>query len=165
MQPPVSVILPVYNDEGFLPQVLDSLLAQTLEGIEILVVNDGSTDNSSDIALAKNCRVISQANQGLGAGRRRLVEEADGDLIAFLDHDDFWVPDKLEKQVSALDASGALMAHADCMFVYSDTGKIKSRWASISDKADSFENLVLCQVRRNRRNESLSYELMNGELL
>lgn len=140
--PRVCVALSVYNGAETLAKSLQSALDQTYSDFSILVVDDGSTDGSGEIALAMGCRVVSQANQGLGAGRKKLVEEADGEFIAFLDHDDFWVPDKLEKQVALLDQSGAAMVHSDCMFVYSDTGQIKSRFASIPKNADAFDHIL-----------------------
>jgi len=140
--PRVCVALAVYNGAETLAKSLQSALDQTYRDFSILVVDDGSTDGSGDIAMAMGARVVTQTNQGLGAGRKKLVEEADGEFVAFLDHDDFWVPDKLEKQVAALDQTGAAMVHSDCMFVYSDTGQIKSRFASIPKNADAFDHIL-----------------------
>src|ERR1041384_2287951 len=100
--PRVTVALAVYNGAETLAKSLQSALDQTYRDFSILVLDDGSTDNSASIAESLGCRVVSQSNQGLGAGRKKLVEEADGEFIAFLDHDDFWVPDKLEKQIARL---------------------------------------------------------------
>jgi glycosyltransferase involved in cell wall biosynthesis len=132
--PRVTVVLSVFNGAETLAKSLQSALNQTYQDFSILVLDDGSTDESATIAR--------QANQGLGAGRKRLVEEADGGLIAFLDHDDFWVPDKLKKQVALLDETGAAMVHSDCIFMYSDTGKSKARRLSISDGADAFDHIL-----------------------
>lgn len=140
--PRVCVALAVYNGAETLAKSLQSALDQTYRDFSILVVDDGSTDGSGDIALAMGARVVTQTNQGLGAGRKKLVEEADGEFVAFLDHDDFWVPDKLDKQVALLEQTGAAMVHSDCMFVYSDTGKIKSRYASIPKDADAFDHIL-----------------------
>ena len=140
--PRVTVALAVYNGAETLAKSLQSALDQTYRDFNILVLDDGSTDDSAPIAEMLGCQVIRQDNQGPGAGRKRLVEEAEGELNAILDHDDFWVPDKLEKQVRILDERQAAMVHSDCMFVYSDTGKIKSRFASIPDIADAFDHIL-----------------------
>ncbi len=129
--PRVTVALAVYNGAATLGKALQTAIDQTYRDFEVLVVDDGSTDDSASIAESLGARVVRQANTGLGGGRKRLVEEAQGELIAFLDHDDFWVPDKLEKQVAALDSSGAAMVHADCRFQEEDTGAIRPRNARI----------------------------------
>jgi glycosyltransferase involved in cell wall biosynthesis len=140
--PRVCVAIAVYNGADTLAKAVQSAKDQTFRDFSILVVDDGSTDDSASIALSMGCQVVHQENQGLGGARKRLVEESDSELIAFLDHDDYWVPDKLEKQIAALDESGASMAHSDCMYVYSDTGKIKSRFASIPKNADAFDHIL-----------------------
>lgn len=100
--PKVSVIVPVYNVEKYLARCLDSLVAQTLEDIEIICVNDGSTDNSADI-LAKYAEkderitVITQSNAGLSNARNAGIDIATGDYIGFLDSDDFIEKDFYEK--------------------------------------------------------------------
>jgi glycosyltransferase involved in cell wall biosynthesis len=140
--PRVYVAIAVFNGEETLARAVESAQRQTYRDFSVLVLDDGSTDRSAELADALGCRVVRQANQGLGAGRKRLVEEADAEFVAFLDHDDQWVEDKLEKQVAVLDGSGAAMVHSDCMFVYSDSGKIKSRWASIPKEADAFDHIL-----------------------
>lgn len=90
----VSVIVPIYNVQLYLPQCLDSLLNQTLEDIEIICVNDGSTDQSLEIleeygAKSDKIKIISQKNQGLSAARNKGLEIAIGTYIAFVDSDDF----------------------------------------------------------------------------
>ncbi|PSU68072.1 glycosyl transferase family 2, partial [Photobacterium phosphoreum] len=95
MKPLVSIIVPVYNVEEYLPECLDSLCSQTLKNIEVIIVNDGSTDNSSNIINKyvvenSNFSVISQVNAGLSSARNTGLQSATGDFIAFLDSDD-WV--------------------------------------------------------------------------
>ena len=90
----LTIIIPVYNVEAYLPQCLNSVLAQSLPDIEIILVNDGSTDNSLAICLEyakdnKNIIIINQANQGLSAARNAGLEAAHGDYIGFVDSDDF----------------------------------------------------------------------------
>src|SRR4051812_22846814 len=137
--PRVTVCLAVYNGADTLGAALQSAKEQTFRDFDLLVLDDGSTDDSPAIAEGMGAKVIRQANQGLGAGRKRLVEEADGELIAFLDHDDLWVPDKLEKQVSLLDASGAAMVHSDAWYEYDD-GSIVPRDLSLGPDADPLDH-------------------------
>lgn len=98
----VSVILPIYNSEKFLRQTLDSILNQTLKEIEVLCVNDGSTDSSLDILeeyAKKDERiiVINQENGGAGKARNTGLAKAQGEYLSFLDADDFFEADMLEK--------------------------------------------------------------------
>ena len=101
----VSVIIPVYNCETYLAEAIDSVLAQTYAPVEIIVVDDGSTDGSAQVAAryAPRVRCLHQENSGIGAARNRGIEQASGNLLAFLDADDLWSPDKLARQVVALD--------------------------------------------------------------
>lgn len=99
--PSVSCIIPVYNRERFLSEGIESLLAQTRLPDEIVVVDDGSTDGSADIArgFGDRVRYIHQKNAGPAAARNHGVREAQGDFISFLDADDLWEPTKLERQL------------------------------------------------------------------
>jgi glycosyltransferase involved in cell wall biosynthesis len=103
-RPLVSVIIPTFNRAELLPRALESVIAQTFDDYEILVVDDESTDETKDVVLSygeARIRYLRQAeNAGPGAARNRGLREARGDLIAFLDSDDEWLPDKLTRQVS-----------------------------------------------------------------
>jgi len=103
----VSVVIPCYNAARFLRETLDSILAQTLPAAEIIVIDDGSTDDSAAIAESYGppVRAIRQPNQGESVARNRGIDEAKGDWIAFLDADDLWYPEKLEKQMAVAAAS------------------------------------------------------------
>jgi glycosyltransferase involved in cell wall biosynthesis len=100
--PLVSAIVPVYNGERFLAAALDSILAQNYSPLEVIVVDDGSTDRSAEIAQARPVRYIFQENAGVAAARNTGLAAATGELIAFLDQDDVWCPGKLAAQVQAL---------------------------------------------------------------
>jgi glycosyltransferase involved in cell wall biosynthesis len=102
-RPVVSVVLPVFNGEAFLSEAIESVLAQTWSPVELIVVDDGSTDRSADIARAHPVTYVRQENAGVAAARNRGLAEAGGDLISFLDQDDVWLPEKLERQVAALE--------------------------------------------------------------
>lgn len=99
--PAVSVIIPTYNRAKLLPQALDSVLSQTYQDFETIVVDDGSSDNTAEVVSQyKQIRYIRQENRGTAAARNKGILEARGELIAFLDSDDVWLPEMLEKTVS-----------------------------------------------------------------
>ncbi len=99
--PLVSIIVPVYNAEESLRQAIDSVLGQTYPHIEVVVVDDGSCDGSSEICLAYGDRIrcLTQANQGASVARNHGIRVARGDYIGFLDSDDCYLPDKVDKLV------------------------------------------------------------------
>ena len=108
MEPKVSIIIPVYNVEPFLARCLDSVVGQTLRGIEIICVDDGSTDGRSGPlcdTLAARCpnriRVIHQKNLGLGGARNRGFDAATGEFILFVDSDDWIDPAYCERLYEA----------------------------------------------------------------
>lgn len=102
VQPTVSVVIPCFNGAPFLRETLDSALSQTHSPLEVLLVDDGSTDESAAIAdsFGPPVRTIRQVNQGESVARNRAIEEALGDWVAFLDADDLWHPQKLERQIA-----------------------------------------------------------------
>ena len=105
----ISVIIPVYNGARFLAEAIQSVLDQTLPPDEIIVVDDGSTDGSAAIAAQnEGVFVLRQPHYGVGAALNLALNHASGDLLAFLDADDRWLPDKLEKQVAVLMADPPL---------------------------------------------------------
>jgi len=111
----VSVIIPAYNVEKSISEAMDSVLNQTYEDLEVIVVDDGSTDGTKDM-LKKyigsprhqvtkspvDVRYFYQQNKGPAAARNRGIKEAKGDYIAFLDSDDIWLPEKIEKQMQKI---------------------------------------------------------------
>jgi len=111
----VSVIVPLYNKASSVKRALDSIAAQTFEDFEVIVVDDGSTDGSGRCVTAhpdKRIRAVRQSNAGPGAARNRGIAEARGDLLAFLDADDEWMPEYLERSVRLLDQYGTGVAAA-----------------------------------------------------
>lgn len=109
----VSVIIPTYNRAAYLPEALASVRAQTFKDYEIVVVDDGSTDSTADLLAGDaDVRYIACEHAGVAAARNRGVAEAQGEFIAFIDSDDLWLPEKLERQVSYLDA------HPDAQLVF-----------------------------------------------
>ena len=106
--PLISVIVPVYNVAPWLPRCLDSICGQTYRNLEILCVNDGSTDNSGEIlaeyaARDSRIRVFTQENAGLSAARNTALEHATGEWVAGVDSDDYIAPDLYERSVSCIE--------------------------------------------------------------
>lgn len=109
-QPLTSVVVPAYNAERFIERTLRSALNQTYRNLELIVVDDGSTDNTKTIAEAfaardSRVRIVSVRNGGVAKARNIGIDQASGAFIAFLDADDLWSPNKIELQVAALNSS------------------------------------------------------------
>ena len=126
--PLVSVIIPVYNVEKYLNQCLDSVIAQTLTDIEIICVNDSSTDGSLGILEEyekkdKRIRVVTQPNSGAGAARNRGLSMASGKYLSFLDSDDFFEPDMLELAYQKAEEDSADFVVFNSNQYYTDKGK------------------------------------------
>src|ERR1035437_9168643 len=104
--PTVSVIIPAYNSAAYLEDAIQGVMAQTFRDIEIIVINDGSTDQTGNImsAYANQVVYIRQKNQGPSAARNRGINQANGKYVAFLDADDLYWPDKMSLQVGYLEA-------------------------------------------------------------
>lgn len=102
--PRVSVIIPVYNGAPFLAEAIASVRAQNYPSLEILVVDDGSTDETAEVAASfgSQVRYFFQENRGPAAARNRGIKEASGDVMAFLDADDLWTPNRLEPLLTVL---------------------------------------------------------------
>lgn len=110
LKPAISVIIPAYNSASTLSRALDSVLAQTWPAHEIIVVDDGSTDATSDIVndYADRVRYVRQDNAGPSAARNRGVAEANGEWIAFLDADDWYYPDRLAQHAHMIELAPTL---------------------------------------------------------
>jgi len=109
----ISVIMPCFNSEKYLHEAIESVLEQTYDNIELIVVDDGSTDNSVEIARGYGDRVllITQNNKGPYPARNKGLEVSNGTFVAFLDADDYWRADFVEKLYSTLCNSNAVLAY------------------------------------------------------
>lgn len=117
----ISVIIPTYNREEFLKRAIDSVLNQTFKDFEVILVDDGSTDGTYNlIQQYEKITYLKQENLGVSAARNLGLEKASGEFIAFLDSDDEWQSDKLQKQVDFLQNNPSLK------WVYSDETWIRS---------------------------------------
>lgn len=107
--PLISVIIPVYNGEQFLDESITSVFLQNYSPLEIIIIDDGSSDRSREIATSyTDVLYLYQENAGTAAARNRGIKMSKGDLIAFLDADDIWMPNKLALQLAALQNDLAL---------------------------------------------------------
>ena len=107
----VSAIIPVYNYERYLGEAIESVLSQTYPHLDVIVVDDGSTDRSGEVAKSfanKGVRYCRQVNAGIGPARNQGVELAQGDYLAFLDADDRWPEEKTERQLQAFENDPSL---------------------------------------------------------
>lgn len=103
--PLVSIIIPAYNAELYIEKALNSILNQNYQHFEIIVINDGSTDSTESVINQfsdTRIRIISQPNGGMSSARNAGLRSVTGKFISFLDSDDYWLPEKLEKQVTLL---------------------------------------------------------------
>ena len=108
----ISVVIPCYNVVAYVGEAVRSVLTQTLPPYEVIVIDDGSTDASAAVLseFGSSVTLVRQANQGVAAAVNHGVSRARGEAIAFLDADDLWMPDKLERQVAVLMAEPSLDA-------------------------------------------------------
>lgn len=130
--PLVSVIIPAYNAGHFIAQAIESALAQTNVRTDVLVIDDGSTDNTADVVatFGKQVKYLRQANGGPARARNLGLREANGDFIAFLDADDYWLSDKLQRQLACLDAQpSAAVVHTAVVDLQQATGERTRRGA------------------------------------
>lgn len=123
----ISVVIPAYNAERFMPRCLASVFAQTLKPHEVIVVDDGSTDGTAQIAEKLGANVLRRENGGIGAARNTGIRQASGEWIALLDADDTWVPEKLAMQAAAI--------HPDTVLVYTGIMPFDDRGERIAQRA------------------------------
>lgn len=119
----VSVIIPVYNGEKYIRCAIDSVLKQDYQSIEIVVIDDGSSDSTLQILneYGDKVSIYQQPNKGSAAARNLGIKMANGTYIAFLDADDYWFPGKISAQMQALRATGCRMAYTRFLFWHADT--------------------------------------------
>jgi glycosyltransferase involved in cell wall biosynthesis len=118
----VSIIIPCYNAENYIAATIKSVINQTYSNWDLLIVNDGSTDNSPDIIkefVANDNRIacIDKPNSGVSDSRNKGLEKSKGDFIAFLDADDIWKREYLEKQIENLQANHYTISYTACQLV------------------------------------------------
>jgi glycosyltransferase involved in cell wall biosynthesis len=130
LNPLVSVILPVYNGQRYVSAAIESALAQTYRPIEVVIVNDGSTDHSYETIEPylnlPDVKYLQQENRGVAAARNAGIRHSKGELVAFLDQDDLWLPEKLALQVGYLQQNPEIaMVHSNQRYINGDGGRIQ----------------------------------------
>jgi glycosyltransferase involved in cell wall biosynthesis len=118
--PEIAVVIPTQNRRGLIARAIDSVQRQSRPANEILVVDDGSTDDTADFVARAypDVRLLRQENRGVSAARNAGVRAAKGELIAFLDSDDEWLPRKLERQLQAMEeCPGVLLCHTNEIWI------------------------------------------------
>jgi glycosyltransferase involved in cell wall biosynthesis len=121
----VSVVIPTYNYGQFVGEAIESVLSQTYRPLELIVVDDGSTDDTQEVLARFEGRIhsLSQENQGLSAARNAGIRLAKGEYLAFLDADDYWMPDKLARQVPVLECSPDVgVIYCGMQMLWTETG-------------------------------------------
>jgi glycosyltransferase involved in cell wall biosynthesis len=139
----ISVVIPAYNAAVFLPRCLKSVFAQTLKPDEVIVVDDGSTDNTASLATQLGATVIRRPNGGLSAARNTGIKHAASEWIALLDADDLWSPEKLQRQVLCL-GPDVVLAYTGIR-IFDNTGVLDERPAAdavVSTKVLRFRNPI-----------------------
>ncbi len=149
----VSVIMPSYNSEQFLPATIDSVINQTFKAWELIIIDDGSTDNSNKIIeeymqRSEKIKLISlESNCGPAIARNRGIQEAKGRYIAFLDSDDYWHLDKLSKQISFMQEHDIALSYTGYYRIKEESGEIIDR-INVPDKVNYSEllkqNIIGC---------------------
>ncbi|PSB52488.1 glycosyl transferase [filamentous cyanobacterium Phorm 6] len=129
--PQVSVIIPAYNGDRYIVQAVESVLAQTFTDYEIIVVDDGSTDETYQVLQPyfDRIRYVYQENRGVAAARNRGIQEAKGKFIAFLDQDDFFAPDKLAAQIALFHQQPSL-------------GIVNSGWRLVNNQGETISDIT-----------------------
>lgn len=137
----VSVIIPLYNQKDFIGEAIESILNQSYSDIEIIVVNDGSNDNPSEVLkkFKKYIKLINQENKGLAAARNAGIRQSSGEYIQLLDADDFLVKDKIKLQLEFNEARSSAVSYCEISSYDNDTGCSTPR--NIGEVKDMFSHL------------------------
>ena len=142
----VSVVMSVFNEEKYVKKAIESVINQTLEDIELIIVNDGSTDNTLNIINDfedKRIKVIAQENMGPGASRNNAMQIADGEYIAFIDGDDWFSSDALEIAYMEAKSKNTDITFFQMINYDDETSEIyENDWFNLNNFDESFENRV-----------------------
>jgi glycosyltransferase involved in cell wall biosynthesis len=146
--PLVSVTICCYNSERYIAQTVQSVLDQTFSDFELIIVNDGSTDRTEEIVRGFDDPRIHyqyQENRGLAATRNRTLELAQGKYIAFLDHDDLWVPEKLALQIPLMEVREDIaVVYGNAATIDADGNVISENWADFKPRdGNIFADLLI----------------------
>ncbi|MGB6298578.1 MAG: glycosyltransferase [Rivularia sp. (in: cyanobacteria)] len=151
----ISVIIPVFNGEKTIKETINSILNQTFQNIELIIVDDGSKDKTLEIIEKisdSRIKIFSYANAGLSASRNRGISQAKGEYISFIDADDLWTPDKLQAQWQALQENPqAAVAYSWTDYI-DESSKFFKLGRRIKVNGDAFSKLLLFNFLENGSN-------------
>jgi glycosyltransferase involved in cell wall biosynthesis len=138
--PRISVIIPTYNSAHYLREAIESVLDQTYKDLEIIVIDDGSTDNTKEIVKTYMDRIIflQQANSGPARARNLGIQKSSGEFVAFLDADDIWYPEKLERQIEIFLKNPQYgLVHSDALIRSVDNSQPDRLWFDFKRRVKS----------------------------
>lgn len=133
--PRVSVIIPTFNCAGFIERTLTSVFSQTFKDYEVIVLDDGSTDETSEriSRFSRSIHYHHQSNCGLSNARNKAVSLSNGEFIAYLDADDMWCPQKLQRQIEYMDAHPECgLVHSDVIYIDEEDQLITPEWSLVN---------------------------------
>lgn len=161
--PQISVIIPAYNAETTICETIESVIAQTHTDWELIVIDDGSTDNTLKVLEQidePRMKVFSFENAGVAANRNRGIDRATGEYISFLDSDDLWTPEKLEAQLAALNANPkAAVAYSWTNYI-DESGNVLGACAHADLKGDVYQILLLADFIGSGSNPLIKTEAL-----
>lgn len=143
--PLISIVIPVYNGAVYIEKTIRSVLAQTIQEIEVLVINDASKDNSEEVIRQlqtedSRVRLITKPNSGVADSRNKGIELAKGKYVALLDQDDVWEPANLEEKINAISKSGQNWAFSNISYIDADGKLLEKEDQLVRD--DFYRNLL-----------------------
>ncbi|KOP28150.1 glycosyl transferase family A [Hapalosiphon sp. MRB220] len=163
IHPKISVIIPAYNSEKTICQTIESVLKQTLNDFELIIINDGSTDSTLEVILKfqdSRIKVFSFENAGGNVSRNRGLERATGEFVSFLDADDLWTPNKLESQLHALQINPqAAVAYSWTDYI-DEQGKFILSGTHITANGNVYEQLIVSNFLENGSNPLIHREAL-----
>jgi len=149
--PLISIILPLYNGGEFIEKTLLSIGQQSFNNAELIIIDDGSTDNSIEIiksissksscSILKNLKIVTQKNGGVASARNHGIEKAEGEWLSFIDQDDIWLPGKLGKQIEMLQGTNASFCYTAFSRFYADGREVIKKNGS-ADRKESLRSLI-----------------------
>ncbi|MFB2937271.1 glycosyltransferase [Aerosakkonemataceae cyanobacterium BLCC-F154] len=153
--PLISVVIPVYNGEKTIQETIESVLNQSFSDLELIVINDGSTDRTLEIVSHiqdERLKLFSYPNAGVAESRNRGICQANGEFISFIDADDLWTVDKLENQLKALQENPQAAVAYSWTKCIDESGEISRRGSHISDTGNVYAKLLLIDFIENGSN-------------
>lgn len=128
----VSVVIPAYNSSAWIAQTLESVLAQDYHNFEVIVIDDGSTDDTCEVVQRYPVvRLVRKENGGTATARNRGIQEATGEYVAFVDADDLWLPEKLSRQMRVIETFAVEWVYSDAYAFNHSTGKRLYRFGDV----------------------------------